>query len=102
AIALPVGVEFNAVVSAESVKEIGLAMGLDIANLSAVEASKIIVDKLKELNKKLNIPTLGEAGVKKEELKTLAEATMKEQIVLMATPRKLTEESALKLLEKMY
>ncbi|WP_075603926.1 iron-containing alcohol dehydrogenase [Saccharicrinis aurantiacus] len=102
AIALPYGVKFNSVSSAKAVKEIGLVMGLDIANLSAEEASKIVVNELKELNKKLNIPTLSETGVKKDDLKTLAEATMNEQVLLMATPRKFTVDEALELLKEMY
>jgi len=102
AIALPYGIEFNAAVVPELIKDCGIAMGLDVKELSDVEGAKIVVKALKDLCKKLDIPTLGGAGVTEDKLPLLAKATMEEKISLATNQRELTEKQALDLLKRMF
>ena len=102
AIALPLGIEYNAVAVPEMIKECGVAMGLEVKELSVVEASKVVVQALKDLCKELNIPTLSEAGVTEDKLPVLAKAIMEEEVSLATNPRELTEEAALNILKNMF
>ncbi|MGI5901799.1 MAG: iron-containing alcohol dehydrogenase [Desulfitobacteriia bacterium] len=102
AIALPVGIEFNAEVVPEQIKEVGVGMGLDVQDLSPEEASKVVVQALEDLCKELDIPTLSGAGVTEDQLPTLAQAAADELGTLATNPRPLSKEQALELLKKMF
>jgi alcohol dehydrogenase len=91
-------IEFNAVEAPEKTKDIGLAMGLNLAGLKDAEASKAVVDAVKKLARDLKIPTLKEAGVKKEDFDRVADDALKE-ISLLFNPRKATKEDILAILE---
>jgi len=98
---LPYVMEFNAVAVPERTKDIGLAMGLDIADKSAVEASAITVQAIKDLSVELKIPKLGSLGVKREQFDRLADDALKE-ISTQFNPRNVTKKDVLAILELAY
>jgi alcohol dehydrogenase len=98
---LPYVVEFNAEEFPERTKDITAAMGLKIEGLSIQEAAKLGVEAIKKLSQDLKIPTLKEAGVKKEEFDRIAEDALKE-ISTIFNPREATKEDILNILEKAY
>ncbi|WP_259455605.1 iron-containing alcohol dehydrogenase [Bacillus sp. PK3_68] len=57
---------------------------------------------MRSLSKAINIPTLEEAGVKREQFEQLAKATLNEEISTMVNPREVNEEEVMKLLELAY
>jgi alcohol dehydrogenase len=98
---LPYVMEYNAEAVPEKTKDIAVAMGLDVKGSSAKEGAKLAVDAVKALSKKINIPTLKEAGVKKEQFKRIAEDALKE-ISTIFNPRDPSREDILDILEKAY
>ncbi|WML31758.1 iron-containing alcohol dehydrogenase [Neobacillus sp. OS1-32] len=101
---LPYCMEFNA--RAEKVqsrnKDIARAMGINVEGLSDAEASVKAVEEVKALSKRLQIPSLSELGVKREQFEILAEATLREEVSIMANPTKVTKEDILNILEIAY
>ncbi len=80
-------------------KDIAIAMGIDVAGLSNAEASNKTIEAIKVLSEKVNIPTLSEAGVQREQFEVLAEATLKEEISIVANPKAVTKEDVLAILD---
>lgn len=98
---LPYVMEFNSKVVPDKMKDIAVAMGLDVEGLPTADAAKAAVDAVKQLSKEIEIPTLKEAGVKKEQFDRIAEDALKE-ISTIFNPREASKKDVLKLLEKMY
>ncbi|MCG7335788.1 iron-containing alcohol dehydrogenase [Sporosarcina sp. ACRSM] len=80
-------------------KDIAIAMGINVAGLSDGEASDKTIEAVKVLSEKVNIPTLSEAGVQREQFEVLAEATLKEEISIVANPKAVTKEDVLAILD---
>jgi len=83
-------------------KEIARAMGIDVDGLSDVEASLKAIEAVKELSDKVKIPTLSELGVKRDQFDELAEATLREEVSIMANPTEVTKEDILQILDISY
>lgn len=101
AVGLPYVMEFNSVAVPEKTKNIGLAMGLDVADKTDEEAAAITVEAVKELSKKLKIPKLSDLDVPKDLFDRLAEDALNE-ISTLFNPRDVTKEDVLQILEKAY
>ncbi|KYD14518.1 iron-containing alcohol dehydrogenase [Geobacillus sp. 44B] len=100
---LPYVMEFNAECEnvAKKYKDIAIAMGLNVQGLSIKESAQCAIDAVKELSKRIDIPTLRELGVRKEQFDRLAEDTLKE-IAILFNPREATKEDVLRILEIAY
>jgi len=98
---LPYVVEFNAPAVPQRIKDIGIAMGLPVQNMSYEDAAKTVVDALIALNKELGIPTLEGAKVPREVLPQVAEDVMKEPPTFF-NPRECTPEDVMAILNKAY
>ncbi|KIL76136.1 iron-containing alcohol dehydrogenase [Bacillus badius] len=83
-------------------RDIAQAMGISVEGLSDKEAADQAVAAVRELSQSINIPSLEEAGVKREQFEQLAEATLNEEISIMVNPRDVTEQEVVKLLELAY
>ncbi|XFO67497.1 Lactaldehyde reductase [Sporomusa silvacetica DSM 10669] len=70
--------EFSASVVPERTVDIGKGHGLKLDGLSQEAAIKKMIDRVFELNKNIKIPTLKEAGVKKEQFEQLADDTLRD------------------------
>jgi alcohol dehydrogenase len=98
---LPHVMEFNAVTVPERFREIGLAMGLDVKGLSALEAVQVTIDAVKTLFRQLGMPTLKETGVSRESFDRIAADAMAE-ISTIFNPRDPSKEEILEILEKAF
>lgn len=73
ALLLPYVMEYNMPSSVAKYKDIAVAMGVDVAGMSAEEAAKAAVKAVKDLAVSINIPQqLSAIGVKEEDLNNLA------------------------------
>ncbi len=73
ALLLPYVMEYNMPSAVAKYKDIAVAMGVDVAGMSAEEAAKAAVKAVKDLAVSINIPQqLSAIGVKEEDLKNLA------------------------------
>ena len=93
--------EYNAVTVPEKVREIGIAMALDVKGLSALEAVQVTVDAVKALFRQLGMPTLKEAGVSREIFDRIAVDALAE-ISTIFNPRDPSKEEILEILEKAF
>lgn len=102
AILLPHVLKFNGQVCPELFRNMGKAFGLNMENLSDEEAIQKVVDAVKELSNKLNIPkNLREVGVVEELLPQLAKQALNDPCT-PGNPRKVTEEDILKIYKEAY
>lgn len=85
----------------QRMRDVASSMGLPIHSIDDQEIVKSIVEKVTDLNHKVNIPRLREAGVKKENFTTIAEDALKERSMNF-TPRKATKEDIIAILENAY
>ncbi|WP_042349583.1 iron-containing alcohol dehydrogenase [Bacillus massiliigorillae] len=83
-------------------KDIARAMGINVEGLSDAEASAKAVEAVKQLSEKVEIPTLSEVGVSRDQFDTLAIATLNEEVSIMANPIEVTKEDILDILEAAY
>ncbi|AXF57023.1 iron-containing alcohol dehydrogenase [Salicibibacter kimchii] len=83
-------------------RDIGRSMGVQVDGLSDVDAAYKTLEAIKSLSDQVQIPTLSEAGVKREQFDVLAEATLNEEISIMANPTKVTKEDVLEILDLAY
>ncbi len=82
-------------------RDIASSMKLPIQEKNDKEIVQLIVEKVTDLNSKVKIPRLQEAGVKKEDFSQIAEDALKERSMNF-TPRKATKEDILGILENAY
>ena len=101
AMTLPYIMEFYIPVVPEKLALIADAMGQDIFGLDLFEAAKAAVEAVLKLNEDLKIPTLQDYGAQKDELPELAKICV-EEWTRPNSPRQLTEETALEILNKMW
>ncbi|BBE31778.1 alcohol dehydrogenase [Tepiditoga spiralis] len=79
AILLPHVQKYNSQVSANRLKDVAKAMGVDVSNLNAEEGAKKALEEIKKLSKSVGIPSgLKEIGVKEKDIKTLSENALKD------------------------
>ena len=77
ALLLPHVLKYNGAVCPDKFREMGIGIGLDMSGLSDTEAVDKVVDAVKELATKVNIPqTLNEIGVKEEDIHYLSEKAL--------------------------
>lgn len=88
AILLPFVMRFNAVGNEAKFRDIGVAMGLDVASLPAPQAASAVVDALFALNRDLQIPAdLTRWNITEADLETLVEGAAKVTRLLDNNPR---------------
>ncbi len=98
---LPYVMAYNAEAVPDKTIDIGAAMGLELQGLTKEAAVKKVIDAVKDLSEKVKIPTLKEAGVKKEQFDRIAEDALQE-ISTLFNPREASKEDILDILEKAY
>ena len=88
AILLPFVMRFNAVGNEDKFRDIALAMGLDVASLTAQQAASAMIDALFALNRDLEIPAdLKRWNITQADLDTLVEGAAKVTRLLDNNPR---------------
>jgi alcohol dehydrogenase class IV len=103
ALALPYIMEYNAPASEEKLARVAREMGVDIAGLTIEEAASNAAARVKNLLRKLELPTrLSDLKVPKDDLPELAEAMSKDKGYLARNPRKIELEDAVLIFEQMW
>lgn len=101
-ILLPYVMEYNLEFCAKRYALVAKAMGINIENLSAIDAGKKAIEKVKNLLTEINFPKkLSEVGVTEDKLQKLAEDAMSDGCVYN-NPREATEEEILEVFKKAY
>ena len=102
ALLLPHVLKFNGAVCPELYINMGNAFGLDMTGLTNEEAVDKVVEAVRELSKKLNIPqTLEEIGIPEEMLPTLAKQAINDACT-PGNPREVTVEDITKIYQEAY
>ena len=102
AVILPYVIEYNSNVCYDKLKEIAKAMNLEIDNLSNEEVASSIVNSIKEMNKKLGIPSnLKELNASLKDMDWLVNATYND-ICLGGNPKEASVEDIKKIYERIY
>lgn len=102
ALLLPHVLKFNGKVCPDLFRNMGNAFGMDMSNTTDEEAVDKVVDAVKELSIKLQIPqTLKEIGIPKEMLPTLAEQALND-VCTGGNPREVTKEDILAIYQEAY
>ncbi len=102
AVILPYVIEYNSNVCYDKLKEIAKAMNLEVDNLSDEEIANNIVNSIKEMNKKLGIPSnLKELNVSLKDMDWLANAAYND-ICLGGNPKEASVEDIKKIYERIY
>ena len=99
---LPYVLEWNGVVCPERYRDMGLAFGLNMDNLSDMECVGKVVSAVRELETKLGVPQhLSELNVRKEDFEVLASKALKDPCT-GGNPREVKLEDIIELLVKAY
>lgn len=102
ALLLPHVLKFNGKVCPNLFRNMGNAFGLDMKNTSDEEAVDKVVNAVKDLSKKLNIPqTLKEIDIPKEMIPTLAKQAVND-VCTPGNPRSVTVEDIISIYESAY
>ena len=102
AVILPYVIEYNSNVCYDKLKEIAKAMNLEVDNLSNEEVASNIVNAIKNMNKKLGIPSnLKELNVSLKDIDWLANAAYND-ICLGGNPKEANIEDIKKIYERIY
>ena len=102
ALLLPHVLKFNGVVCLELYRNMGRAFGLDMTNTTDEEAIDKVVEAVKELSIKLNIPqTLREIGIPHDMIPTLANQAINDACT-PGNPREVTVEDIIDIYESAY
>ena len=102
AVILPYVIEYNSNVCYDKLKEIAKAMNLEVDNLSDEEIANNIVNSIKEMNKKLGIPSnLKELNVSLKDIDWLANAAYND-ICLGGNSKEASVEDIKKIYERIY
>lgn len=102
AVILPYVIEYNSNVCYDKLKETAKAMNLEIDNLSNEEIANNIVNAIKNMNKKLGIPSnLKELNVSLKDIDWLANAAYND-ICLGGNPKEANIEDIKKIYERIY
>lgn len=98
---LPHVMRFNAETSAEKLRDVAGAMGIDTAGMSAAQAAAAAAAKVADLCRTLAIPSLEAVGVRREKFSQLADETLKEG-ALMFNPRQPTHGQVVDILQQAF
>lgn len=102
AVILPYVIEYNSNVCYDKLKEIAKAMNLEVDNLSNEEVASSIVNSIKEMNKKLGIPSnLKELNASLKDMDWLANAAYND-ICLGGNSKEASVEDIKKIYERIY
>ena len=102
AVILPYVIDYNSNVCYDKLKEIAKAMNLEVDNLSNEQVASNIVNSIKEMNKKLGIPSnLKELNVSLKDIDWLANAAYND-ICLGGNPKETKVEDIKKIYERIY
>lgn len=102
AVILPYVIEYNSNVCYDKLKEIAKAMNLEVDNLSNEEVASNIVNSIKEMNKKLGIPSnLKELNASLKDMDWLANAAYND-ICLGGNLKEASVEDIKKIYERIY
>ncbi|MBQ6324395.1 MAG: iron-containing alcohol dehydrogenase [Bacilli bacterium] len=102
AILLPVVLKFNGQVCPELFKNMGSAFGFNMENVTDEEAVNIVVDAVKELLTKLDIPSsLKSIGVPMDMIPALAHQAIND-VCTSGNPREVTEADLINLYKEAY
>jgi alcohol dehydrogenase len=93
--------EYNAETVPEKIREIGMAMGLDIKGLPVPEAVQLTLETVKSFSRQVGIPSLKEAGVSKGIFERVAADAIME-ISAIFNPRDSNKEDIVQILGKAY
>ena len=97
AILLPYGCEFNIIACPQKYADIAVAMGVNTAGLSTMEAAEKGIDAIRKLSQDIGIPSgLAEIGVKESDIPLLADNAIKD-ICCLFNPRKIRLEDLTRL-----
>lgn len=102
ALLLPHVLKFNGEVCPELYRNMGTSFGLDMSNTTDEEAVDKVVEAVRELSLKLNIPqTLREIGISREMIPTLAKQAINDACT-PGNPREVTVEDIIDIYEAAY
>ena len=102
ALLLPHVLKFNGVVCPQLYRNMGYAFGLDMSETTDEEAIDKVVEAVKELSVKLNIPqTLREIGIPRDMIPTLANQAINDACT-PGNPREVTVEDIIDIYESAY
>ncbi|WP_251552141.1 iron-containing alcohol dehydrogenase [Neobacillus muris] len=102
ALALPEVMKYSASARADKVQLIGAAMGVSFAgDESSEEIGEKVAEAIRQLIKKIGIPSVNELGLSKEEFTGLASKVM-EDVCYQYVPRELSLEEVTGILEAIY
>ena len=102
ALLLPHVLKFNGVVCPQLYRNMGYAFGLDMSETTDEEAIDKVVEAVKELSVKLNIPqTLREIGIPRDMIPTLANQAINDACT-PGNPREVTVEDIIDIYESGY
>lgn len=102
ALLLPHVLKFNGVVCPQLYRNMGFAFGLDMCDMTDEEAIDKVVEAVKELSRKLNIPqTLREIGIPHDMIPTLANQAINDACT-PGNPREVTVEDIIDIYESAY
>ena len=102
ALLLPHVLKFNGAVCPELYRNMGTSFGLDMSNTTDEEAVDKVVEAVRELSIKLNIPqTLREIGISYEMIPTLAKQAINDACT-PGNPREVTVEDLIDIYEAAY
>ena len=102
ALLLPHVLKFNGVVCPQLYRNMGYAFGLDMSETTDEEAIDKVVEAVKELSRKLNIPqTLREIGILHDMIPTLANQAINDACT-PGNPREVTVEDIIDIYESAY
>lgn len=100
---LPYVMEFNLDVAKEKYAQISPFFRIDLKGLNSEEATRLLIQKIKKLLKKLNFPSnLKELKVKKEDFNRIAEDAILYSGSLKANPIEVTKKDIIEILNKAY
>lgn len=101
AILLPYVMEYNYDADMKKFKEVAIAMGQNVVGMSDEEAARAAVDAVKDLSRKLNIPTLKDIGADPYDFEELAQNSSV-NVSSESNVKDINKEIYLKLFEKAY
>lgn len=102
ALLLPYVLEYNGVVCPNDFKDIAIAMGIDVAKLSDQEVLDSVVDAIRKLSLRLNIPQhISDIGGNKKDIDKLAEKALADPCT-PGNPREVTLDDFKELFNKAF
>jgi len=98
---LPYVMEYNGHAVPERIKDIGVAMGLDVKDLTPGDALPVTIGAVLDLSRTIGIPTLKELGASRNDFEKIALDSLKE-ISTIFNPRNPSKEDVIAILEKAF